>query len=116
MREWVRSRVAYYASTRSYHGVLRLHGWEELGMELHRLSMDYRWDEMTALVTDEVLDHFVVAATWDELPPLLEARYRGLASDISFPAKIEDPADAERAAEVIARIKQIPTFADLHEA
>lgn len=113
MREWVRSRVAYYGSTRSYHKVLGLHGWDDLGMELHRLSMQNQWEQMTALITDDVLDKFVVAGTWDELPALLDERYRGIASDIAFSAKIEDEGDAEQVADVVARIKAIPTFADV---
>ncbi len=109
-REWARSRVAYYASTRSYHGVLAVHGWEELGMDLHRLSMENRWEEMTRLITDEILAHFVTAGTWDELPTALEQRYAGVASDISFAPVMEAEDDAEQIAEVIERIRRIPAY------
>ena len=116
MREWVRSRIAYYGSTRSYHKVLSLHGWDDLGAQLHRLSMTSSWDEMTALVSDDVLDTFVVAGTWDELPALLDERYRGIATDLSFTADLQSPADAEQVADVVRRIKKIPTFAEVEPA
>lgn len=113
MREWVRSRVAYYGSTRSYHRVLDLHGWADLGMELHRLSMENRWEEMTALITDDVLDAFSVAGTWDELPALLDRRYRGIATDLTFTAPIENGDDAEQVADVVRQLKMIPAFGEV---
>lgn len=116
MREWVRSRVAYYGSTRSYHKVLGLHGWDDLGAQLHRLSMTNSWDEMTALISEDVLDTFVVAGTWDELPALLDERYRGIATDLSFTADIQSSEDAEQVANVVQRIKKIPTFAEVEPA
>ncbi|MCH2524278.1 MAG: TIGR03617 family F420-dependent LLM class oxidoreductase [Dehalococcoidia bacterium] len=114
VREWVRTRVAYYGSTRSYHKVLATHGWDDLGAELHRLSMNYSWDEMTALITDDILDEFVVSGTWDELPAVLRDRYSGIATDISFAPDIQNIDDVEQIAEVIAEIKEIPTFADVN--
>lgn len=110
MREWVRSRVAYYGSTRSYHGVLALDGWGEEGAALHRLSMENRWQEMTDLVTDEILDEFCVAGTWEQLPKVLETRYAGIATDLSFSANLENAADAEQIADVVRQIKLIRPF------
>ncbi|NIP78792.1 MAG: LLM class flavin-dependent oxidoreductase, partial [Gemmatimonadetes bacterium] len=43
--EEIRYRVAFYGSTRTYHGVLAVHGWEELGMKLHEMSKRNQWDE-----------------------------------------------------------------------
>lgn len=109
-REWVRSRVAYYGSTRSYHGVLALDGWNDEGAQLHRLSMENRWQEMTDLITDEILDQFCVAGTWDELPALLRDRYAGVATDLSFTSDIENDGDAEQLADVVKQIKLIKPF------
>ena len=36
--EWVRKRVAFYGSTRSYLPILSLHGLDELGLKLHAMS------------------------------------------------------------------------------
>jgi alkanesulfonate monooxygenase SsuD/methylene tetrahydromethanopterin reductase-like flavin-dependent oxidoreductase (luciferase family) len=68
-RAQVRMHIAFYASTRTYHAVLRHHGWEEAGLKLHELSMQGRWPEMGQAVTDEMLDHFAVTGTYGELMP-----------------------------------------------
>src|SRR5215470_12435832 len=47
-----RKRIAFYASTRTYAPILALHGLEELGARLHRLSVAGRWHEMPAEVAD----------------------------------------------------------------
>lgn len=65
--EWVRYRVAFYGSTRTYLPVLELHGWQDLGARLHRLSVAGRWREMAAGVPDDVLHEFVAAAPYPEL-------------------------------------------------
>ena len=54
----VRERIAFYASTRTYLPILALHGLEELGARLHRLSMQGRWTEMAAEVSDDVVQIF----------------------------------------------------------
>jgi probable F420-dependent oxidoreductase len=54
----VRAQLAFYASTPAYRGVLDLHGWRALGEELHSLSRQGRWSEMTDLVDDTVLSEF----------------------------------------------------------
>jgi hypothetical protein len=77
MREVVRYRVAFYGSTPSYHPVLELHGWAELAQKLHACSRSGRWSEMAGLVTDEVLDEFVVAAPYDRLAEAVAARFGG---------------------------------------
>ncbi len=56
----VRTQIAFYASTPAYRPVLAVHGWEDLGEELHRLSRAGRWAEMPGLVDDGVLDAFAV--------------------------------------------------------
>ena len=37
----LKQHVSFYASTRTYHTVLAHHGWEEVGLQLHRLSREY---------------------------------------------------------------------------
>ncbi len=57
----VRRQIAFYGATPAYRAVLDLHGWGALHTELHRLSKDGAWNEMTALIDDEVLSAFAVA-------------------------------------------------------
>lgn len=74
-REIIRTTVAFYGSTPSYRPVLALHGWEDLGVQLHRCTVEGRWDAMPGLVPDEVLDEFSLTATWDGLAEALLARH-----------------------------------------
>jgi probable F420-dependent oxidoreductase len=81
-RRTVRERVAFYASTPSYKDVMAHHGWVETGRELHSLSREGRWDEMTDLVTDEMLAEFAVEAPLEELPAAIEAEYGDVADRV----------------------------------
>ena len=44
--EAVRRRIGFYGSTRTYMPILALHGLQDLGLKLHRMSVEGRWDEM----------------------------------------------------------------------
>lgn len=74
-REEVERELAFYASTPTYRKVLEVHGWEDVGRELHELSVEDRWDEMPELITDEIVDAFSVTGPWDELRDRIEKRY-----------------------------------------
>jgi probable F420-dependent oxidoreductase len=104
--EWVRKRVAFYGSTRSYLRILSLHGLGELGLKLHALSLDGRWNEMATEVPDEVARIFTACGTYDEIAREIETRYGGLADsiEINFPAGT--PAGLQR--ELLADIRRIP--------
>lgn len=56
----VRHQIAFYGSTPAYRGVLDLHGWGELHLELNRLSKSGDWATMTSLIDDEVLNTLAV--------------------------------------------------------
>lgn len=83
-RKAVGQQVAFYASTRTYRAVLDLHGWGHVGDRLHRLSVEGRWDEMPREIPEEMLDGFVVEASYDDLPEALLDRYRGLVDRVSL--------------------------------
>jgi probable F420-dependent oxidoreductase len=79
-----REQLSFYASTPAYRNVLEVHGWEQAGQELSRLALRGKWDEMPALVTDEMLDAFAVSGRWAELPGLVKERYGDLLDRIIF--------------------------------
>ncbi len=92
MREIVRRQIAFYASTPSYRVVLAVHGWEAVGERLSYLAARKRWDEMPALISDEMLAVYAVEAPWDRLPDALAARYGGVLDRIAlyYPFRPED--------------------------
>lgn len=87
----VRRRIAFYASTRTYHSVLAPHGFEEIGQRLHEMSLRGEWGEMGELVSDEMLDAFAVSAEYDELADAFQQRYGGLVDEASFTLYSEHP-------------------------
>ncbi len=91
----VRARVSFYASTRTYRAVFEHHGWGALVDELHRYSVEKRWDELPERISDEILDTIAVVATHDELAAKLKQRYGGLATALEFGIPIRTPADRE---------------------
>jgi probable F420-dependent oxidoreductase len=84
-RAQVRMHIAFYASTRTYHAVLRHHGWEDAGMALHELSIQGNWPAMGQAVTDEMLDQFAVSGTYDQLMPRVKERWRNSCDTVFIP-------------------------------
>ena len=104
--EVVRRRIGFYGSTRTYMPILALHGLEELGQKLHRMSVEGRWSEMGALVSDDVVRIFAACGTYSEIAAAIEQRYGGVADsiDLEFPA--EAPVGLRR--EVLADVRRLP--------
>ncbi|MBM3679361.1 MAG: LLM class flavin-dependent oxidoreductase, partial [Actinobacteria bacterium] len=100
-REDVRRRIAFYASTPAYRGVLETHGWGEVGERLHELSRTDGWDRMPAAVTDEVLE--AVAVCGDDGAAAAEvawARYGDIVDRVNIHPG--ERLDLEERADVVA--------------
>ena len=83
-RRAARSQVAFYASTPSYSTVMELHGWGEVRERLSSLAVRQRWEEMPALISDEMLAQFAVEGRPEEIPYLVKLRYVGLLERVTF--------------------------------
>ncbi len=79
-----RSQIAFYGSTRTYHGVLEVHGWGEVGMRLHQLSLEGKWQEMANLVSDDMLKEFAIIGAPDEIAPQLKERWGGIVTTVTL--------------------------------
>ena len=106
----IKRQIAFYGSTPAYRPVLELHGWGDLGAELHVLSRQNKWAEMAALIEDPVVHAFCVVAPPKEIPALLAERFGGLVTRLSFrlPASLA----ASEAARLIADLRAIPALTD----
>jgi probable F420-dependent oxidoreductase len=80
----VREQIAFYASTRTYEPVLAQHGWEGIVHDLHRRSLAGDWQGMANLITDEMLDTFVVSGTYKRVARQLRERYSGLLDRVAL--------------------------------
>ena len=95
-----RKQLAFYGSTPAYRPVLDLHGWGDLQTELNTLSKRGAWDDMTALIDDEMLSTFAVVGEIDTIAAQVRARFDGLIDrfNIYAPSGIS----TERWAEILA--------------
>jgi len=80
---FVRSQIAFYASTPSYRRVLSLHGWDDAAEKLTSLARKGEWDAMPDLVDDEMLATFAVVEKPDALASAIKQRYEGLVDRIT---------------------------------
>lgn len=92
----IRQQIAFYASTRTYTEVLRVHGWESLAGQLNELSVQGRWQEMAELITDEMLETYAVIGRPEEIPEKIQKRYAGLLTRVAFYVPYEQSGDPER--------------------
>lgn len=104
-RERARGQIAFYASTRTYEPVLAAHGWADLMPRLHRKSVEGDWAGMAALVTDEMLEVFAVAAPLDDLAAALRTRYAGLLDRLAPYLPLETRADRTQFTDLAAALR-----------
>lgn len=101
----VRSRISFYASTRTYRAVFDLHGWGDIGEHLSLLSRRQEWDEMERHVSDEMVHEIAIVATHDELADAVASRYEGLCDRVEFSIAVDGPDDEARLTEMIRTIQ-----------
>ena len=108
-----RRSTAFHASTSAYHSVMRHHGWEEEAMQLRRLSIDGKWDEIADVITDEMLDALCVVGTWDEIAAKMREKYSGLCTIVGFSAQPENEDEAEQIRAIIDELRTIPALGEV---
>ncbi|ANW63926.1 LLM class F420-dependent oxidoreductase [Mycobacterium sp. djl-10] len=77
-----RRLLAFYGSTPAYKPVLDIHGWGDLQPELHALSKRGRWQDMGALIDDEVLHTIAACGTPAEIAEHIRKRVAGVADTV----------------------------------
>jgi len=80
----VREQISFYASTPPYRPVFELEGWGAVADELKTLAARGEWNDMPALITQEMLDRFALRGTWAELPEKVQRKYDGLLDRVSY--------------------------------
>ena len=103
-RQRQRRLLAFLYSTPAYAPTLELYGWPELGPRLRELIRHDRWDDLAAVLSDEVLETLVPSGTFDELPGLLLDRFAGLGQGLMLnpPA---DPSHDDAFAAIVASLQ-----------
>lgn len=87
-----RERIAFYASTPAYKGVLDAVGAGELQGELNTMSKQGRWQEMGTLISDDLLHAFGVMGETKDIAPQMLSRYGDFVdrTSASFPVSDTD--------------------------
>ncbi|WP_068183331.1 TIGR03617 family F420-dependent LLM class oxidoreductase [Mycobacterium sp. UM_CSW] len=91
-----KERIAFYGSTPTYHPVLELHGWGDLGRELNALSRSDasdRWTRMGSLIGDDVLAEFAIVAEPDRVGAAIAERYGDIVDRFNFYAPYDHRPD-----------------------
>ena len=112
-KERSRRQISFYASTRSYSNVMKLHGWADEAAQLHRLSIEGKWDDMVGLITDDMMEEFCVIGTWDELPSKMREKYAGINTQVNFGAEPRNPDEEAQIKEIVAALKTIPAVGEV---
>lgn len=71
----VKNKISFYGSTPAYKDVLQIHGWGDLQVELNMMSKRGLWDEMSDLISDEMLNTFGIMAEPVNIVRELKRRY-----------------------------------------
>jgi probable F420-dependent oxidoreductase len=111
--ERTRRQVSFYASTRSYANVMKTHGWDDEAAQLHRLSIEARWDDMAAVITDDMLEEFCVIGTWDELPAKMREKFAGINTQVTLPIDPKTPDEEAQFRDIVAALKTIPAVGEV---
>ena len=102
----VRQQVSFYASTRTYKGVLDAHGWGETCFRLNAKAAKGDWAGMAEEITDEMLDEIAVVGTYDEIAKKLRDRYKGILDRIIIGVSPSERQDEGRYREFAQEVRR----------
>jgi len=102
----VKQQVSFYASTRTYKGVLDAHGWGDTCFRLNEKAAKGDWAGMPAEITDEMLEELAVVGTYDEIAKKLAARYQGVLDRVVVGIGSSERQDSGRTREFVQEIRQ----------
>ena len=77
-----RQLLGFYGSTPAYRPVLEAHGWGDLQPELNALSKQGRWQELGALIDDDVLHTIAACGTPAQVAAHIRDRVEGVSEQV----------------------------------
>ncbi|RLQ21085.1 TIGR03617 family F420-dependent LLM class oxidoreductase [Seongchinamella sediminis] len=103
--EGLRQQIAFYASTPSYHPVLRYHGWEDIGLALQRMAREGKVKDMAPLISDDMLAEWAIVGTCEQFARQVKDRVAGLFDTVLLDLPAEARADEEWLRDTVAQIQ-----------
>jgi probable F420-dependent oxidoreductase len=107
VREGLKERVAFYASTPEYEKMLDLHGWDVNLSDFISMAREHRWSEMGRLVSDDMLEAYAVIAKPADLPGALKKRFGGYVDRLQIDESWFDDLSDDDIAALVTEIKKI---------
>jgi probable F420-dependent oxidoreductase len=101
-----RARIAFYSSTPAYFAAFDHLGLGGLANEAKLLSKAQRWEELPRLISNEVLERFVVVGTHREIGRKLLERYGSVVTHCEFSIAVRTEADRETLASLVADVRR----------
>jgi probable F420-dependent oxidoreductase len=80
----VRQQISFYASTRTYIGVLEAHGWGDTCYRLNEKAAKGDWAGMAEEISDEMLEVYAVTGTYDDIADKVKKKYDGYLDRVAF--------------------------------
>lgn len=99
-----RQMLGFLYSTPAYWPSLELFGWQDKGQQLLDMTRQGNWEEMSRIITDDMLGEFVPCGNYSEIAGIFRERYASLTRRITFPIP-ENPADDALVAEVVRQLQ-----------
>ena len=109
----VRARVSFYASTPAYLPAFEFHGLGDLARELSALSREQRWEEMSHLVSDEVLHTYAVVGTHEQIGRRLLDRFGRVVTSAEFSIAVRNPDEKQALRRIVEDVHRHPST-DVH--
>ena len=91
--ESVRARVGFYLATPAYKAAFEVHGWGDQVDQAASFSREQRWDEIPALVSDEMFHTIATVGTYDRIASMLNERFGSLIDRIEFSIPVNNSDD-----------------------
>lgn len=104
--QFVKQQISFYMSTPAYRVVVELHGWEGTAHRLSKMARRGQWDEMPALVGDDMLSEIAISGTWSQLAHRAVEKYDGLLDRIGYYIPF-DPAEKEEWEQTLNTFREI---------
>ncbi len=82
--QYVRQQISFYMSTPAYRVVTELHGWQENALRLSKAARDGQWDAMPGMVSDAMLEEFVVTGSWADIPGKVKEKYGDMIDRVNY--------------------------------
>lgn len=95
LTELMRSRVAYYLSNPANRHTFESHGWSTVAKKASARARSKRWDDVTSLVSDEMLHTVATIGTYDTIASQLHERYGKCADRMEYSLALDNDDDSE---------------------